>query len=72
MQNRIGKHYRSINQSIFFVLKMRKKPKRKAKGKKRYRNTHGKWYRVRLGYKLRYKIKQRKILRELNRKNIKT
>ena len=34
MQNRVGKHYRSINQPIFFVAKMRKKTKRKAKGKK--------------------------------------
>lgn len=46
---------------------MRKKPKRKDKGKKRYRNTHGKWYRVRLGYRLRYKIEQRKTLRELEK-----
>jgi len=46
---------------------MRKKPKRKDKGKKRYRNTHGNWYRVRLGYRLRRKLKQRKTLRELNK-----
>ena len=46
---------------------MRKKPKRKDKGKKLYRNTHGTWYRVRLGYRLRRKIKQRKILRKMNK-----
>jgi hypothetical protein len=46
---------------------LRKKPKRKEKGKKLYRNTHGAWYRVRLGYRLRRKIKQRKILRKLNK-----
>ena len=47
--------------------KMRKKPKRKGKGKKRYKNTHGNWYRVRLSYKLRRKIEQRKTLRKLNK-----
>jgi hypothetical protein len=41
-------------------LRLGKKPKRKAKGKKLYKNTHGTWYRVRLGYRLRRKIKHRK------------
>ena len=50
-------------------FEMRKKPKRKDKGKKLYRNTHGTWYRVRLGYRLRRKIEQRK-LREVNEKKI--
>jgi hypothetical protein len=45
---------------------MRRKPKKKKRGKKKYKNTHGTWYRVRLGYKLRAKIKQKKILRQLN------
>jgi hypothetical protein len=38
----------------------------KHKGKKLYKNTHGTMYRVRLSYRLRRKIKQRKALRELN------
>jgi hypothetical protein len=56
-----------IDYSFFADFEMRKKPKRKDKGKKLYRNTHGTWYRVRRGYRLRHKIKQRKILRELER-----
>jgi hypothetical protein len=43
-----------------------KKPKRKEKGKRSYRNTHGKWYRVRRSYKIRYKNKQRETLRALS------
>jgi hypothetical protein len=46
---------------------MRKKPKRKDKGKKLYKNTHGTWYRVRLGYRIRRKIKKKKMLRELKK-----
>jgi len=42
---------------------MGKKPKKKEKGKKLYKNTHGTRYRVRLGYRLRQAIKQRKMLR---------
>ena len=44
---------------------MQKKPKKKDKGKKCYRNTHGKWCRVRIGYRLRRKRDQRKTLRKL-------
>jgi hypothetical protein len=44
---------------------MRKKPKRKEKGKKLYKNTHGTRYRVRRSYKLRRMIKQREMLRTL-------
>lgn len=40
---------------------MRRKPKKKAKGKKLYRNTHGICYRVKRNYKIRHKNKQRKI-----------
>jgi hypothetical protein len=47
---------------------MVKKPKRKDKGKKLYKNTHGTWYRVRRSYRLRRKIKQREIMREMNKK----
>jgi hypothetical protein len=46
---------------------MGKKPKRKEKGKKRYKNTHGNWYRVRLNYKLRHKNKQNENLREIQK-----
>ena len=45
-------------------VKMKKKPKKKNRGKKRYKSTHGNWHRVKLGYKLRRKIKQRKMLGE--------
>ena len=61
----IGHSFQSV--SGCYWLRMRKKPKRKDKGKTRYRHAHGNWYRVRLGYRLRRKIKQRKILRELNK-----
>jgi hypothetical protein len=44
---------------------MKKKSKRKDKGKKLYKNTHGTWYRVKSSYKLEHKVKQRKTLREL-------
>ncbi len=47
---------------------MRTKPRMKEKGKKLYKNTHGTWYRVKLGYRLRRKIKQRKLLRDLKKK----
>jgi hypothetical protein len=47
---------------------MGKKPKRKNKGKKLYKNTHGTWYRVKRGYRLRRAIEQRKIVSELNKK----
>jgi hypothetical protein len=40
---------------------MRKKPKRKAKGKKRYKNTHGTWHRVKRNYRIRREKKHRKI-----------
>jgi hypothetical protein len=46
---------------------MRKKPKRKAKGKRLYKNTHGARYRVRLGYKLRREIKHRRMLWKLSK-----
>jgi hypothetical protein len=46
---------------------MGKKPKRKQKGKKCYKNTHGNWYRVRLNYKRRHKNTQNKILREIKK-----
>jgi hypothetical protein len=46
---------------------MRKKPKRKDKGKKLYKNTHGTCYRVRLGYRLRREINQRKMFKELKK-----
>jgi hypothetical protein len=36
------------------------------KGKKKYKSTQGSWYRFRLGYKLRAKIKKRKMLRKLS------
>jgi hypothetical protein len=42
------------------------KPKKKEKGKKTYKNTHGTRYRVLRGYRLKRAIKQRKILREMN------
>jgi hypothetical protein len=45
---------------------MRRKPKKKEKGKKTYKNTHGARYRVRRGYRLRREIQQRKMLRQLN------
>ena len=45
---------------------LRKKPKRKAKGKKLYKNTHGTWYRVRLSYRLRREHKLRKMGGERN------
>jgi hypothetical protein len=40
---------------------MRKKTKKKEKGKKLYKNTHGNWYRVRPSYKLRRKNKQKTL-----------
>jgi len=46
---------------------MRKKSKRKNKGKILHKNTHGTWYRVRLGYRLRRKIMQRKMLKEFKK-----
>jgi hypothetical protein len=49
------------------VSEMRKKPKRKNKGKKLYKNTHGTLYRIRPSYRLRHKIKQRKMLREMEK-----
>lgn len=45
---------------------LRKKSKLKDKGKRLYRNTHGRYYRVRLSYRLRYKNRERKRLRKLN------
>jgi len=44
---------------------LRKKPKLKDKGKKLYRNTHGRHYRVRLSYRLRYKNQESQRLRKL-------
>jgi len=44
----------------------RKKSKLKDKGKKLYRNTHRRCYRVRLSLRLRYKNRESKRLRKLN------
>jgi len=44
---------------------MGKKPKKKEKGKKTYKNTHGTRYRVIRGYRLKRAIKLRKTLREM-------
>jgi hypothetical protein len=48
-------------------VKMRKKPKKKDRGKKRYKSTNGNWHRVKLGFKLRRRIQQRKMLRKLKK-----
>jgi len=37
----------------------------KSKGKKLYKNTHGKMFRVVRNYKIRYREKQKEILRKL-------
>jgi hypothetical protein len=42
-----------------------KKRKLKSKGKKIYKNTHGRMRRVVRNYKIRYMEKQRKMLRKL-------
>jgi len=42
-----------------------KKRKLKSKGKKLYKNTHGRMYRVVRNYKIRHMVKQRKILRKI-------
>jgi hypothetical protein len=42
-----------------------KKRKMKSKGKKLYKNTHGKTFRVVRNYKIRYRDKQREMLRKL-------
>jgi len=66
VQKHIKSHGHNQETNLFMGSKMRKKPKRKDKGKKLYKNTHGTWYRVRPSYKLERKIKQRKMLRELD------
>ena len=42
-----------------------KKRKLKSKGKKLYKNTHGRMHRVVRNYKVRYMDKQKKMLRKL-------
>jgi hypothetical protein len=42
-----------------------KRRKLKNKGKKLYKNTHGKMYRVVRNYKVRYMVKQKKMIRKL-------
>jgi hypothetical protein len=42
-----------------------KKRKMKSKGKKLYKNTHGRMHRVVRNYKIRHMEKQRKMLRKL-------
>jgi hypothetical protein len=42
-----------------------KKRKMKSKGKKLYKSTHGKTFRVVRNYKIRYLDKQREMLRKL-------
>ena len=60
MQKRVDNALNKIP-ILLDLTKLRKKPKRKAKGKKRYKNTHGTWHRVKRNYRIRREIKQSKL-----------